>query len=162
MRYADGPTVVVREVVEAPVEAVWALVSDVALPARFSAELVEASWLDEPAVGARFRGRSRHDALGEWETVSYVSRLEPLRAFAWNVNDLDHPSASWWFVLEAEDDGVHVEHGARIGPAPSGLTRAIAAMPDKEDRIIARRLGEFERNMTVTLQGIKALAESAP
>jgi len=33
-------------------------------------------------------------------------------------------------------------------------------MPDKEERIIARRLEEFERNMQATLEGIKQLAEA--
>jgi hypothetical protein len=33
-------------------------------------------------------------------------------------------------------------------------------MPDKEERIVARRLEEFERNMRATLDGIKQLAES--
>jgi hypothetical protein len=46
-----------------------------------------------------------------------------------------------------------------MGPAPSGLNIAIAAMPEKEERIIARRLEEFEANMTATLDGIKRLAE---
>jgi hypothetical protein len=32
-------------------------------------------------------------------------------------------------------------------------------MPDKEERIVARRLEEHERNMRATLDGIKALAE---
>jgi hypothetical protein len=34
-------------------------------------------------------------------------------------------------------------------------------MPDKEERIIARRLDEHRANMQRTLEGIKALAESA-
>jgi hypothetical protein len=46
-----------------------------------------------------------------------------------------------------------------MGPAPSGLNIAIAAMPEKEERIIARRLEEFEANMKATLDGIKRLAE---
>ena len=33
-------------------------------------------------------------------------------------------------------------------------------MPEKEERIIARRLEEFERNMQATLEGIKQLAEA--
>ena len=47
-----------------------------------------------------------------------------------------------------------------MGPGPSGLTPAIEAAPDKEERIIARRLSQWQRNITATLQGIKALAES--
>ena len=34
-------------------------------------------------------------------------------------------------------------------------------MPEKEERIIARRLAEFEANMRATLDGIKRLAEAA-
>jgi hypothetical protein len=47
----------------------------------------------------------------------------------------------------------------RMGPAPSGLNIAIDAMPDKEEKIIARRLAEHQRNMAATLEGIKNLAE---
>lgn len=161
MRYANGPTVEVSVVIDAPLQQVWALVSDIKLPARFSDEFLGAAWIDDsPGPGARFRGRNRHDALGEWETICYVCRYEPPRAFAWDVNDPQHPSASWWFELDPHPGGVHVRYGARIGPAPSGLTIAITAMPDKEERIIARRLREFERNLTATLQGIKTLAEA--
>ena len=56
-------------------------------------------------------------------------------------------------------DGVHLCQRARMGPAPSGLSIAITAMPDKEERIVARRLEEFEANMRATLEGIKNLAE---
>ena len=163
MRYAEGPTAEVEVLVEAPPDRVWALVTDIDLPARFSQELLGAEWLDEgPALGARFVGRSRHEALGAWETTSWVNRYEPLRAFGWAVSDPDQPSATWWFELEEEEGGVRLRQCARMGPAPSGLSIAIAAMPDKEERIVARRLQEFERNMLATLEGIKQLAESRP
>ena len=161
MRYADGPTVEVETFVAAPIDRVWELATDIGLPARFSPEFIGATWLDDgPRLSARFVGRSRHDALGEWETTSTVTRYEPNRAFGWDVSDPDNPSSSWWFELEQEADGVRLRQGARIGPAPSGLTIAITAMPDKEERIIARRLEEFERNMRATLEGIKQLAEA--
>jgi hypothetical protein len=162
LRYADGPATEVTAVVIAPIEVVWALVTDIELPARFSAEFLGATWLDEgPRLSARFRGRNQHPAIGQWETTSYVCTYDPPRAFGWHVSDPDHPSSSWWFELGRRPDGVHVRYGARIGPAPSGLSIAIAAMPEKEERIIARRLSEFEQNMRATLQGIKELAEAA-
>jgi hypothetical protein len=40
------------------------------------------------------------------------------------------------------------------------LSIAITAMPDKEERIVARRLEEFATNMRATLEGIKRLAEA--
>src|SRR5690348_12068733 len=115
MRYADGPTVEVEVLIQATLDDVWELVSDINLPARFSQEFRGAEWLDdEPRVGARFVGRNWHEAMGDWQTTSIVSRYEPRRAFGWAVTDLDHPSASWWFELEeTEGQGVLLRQGAR-------------------------------------------------
>lgn len=163
VRYSDGPTVEVEVRVDAPAERVWALVTDIELPARFSEEFQGATWLeaDGPSVGARFVGRNRHAALGEWETTSFVVRFEPLRWFEWAVTDANEPSASWWFALEPAGDGtVVLRQGTRLGPGRSGLNLAIDAMPEKEERIIARRLQEHERNMQATVEGVKRLAEA--
>ena len=46
------------------------------------------------------------------------------------------------------------------GPGPSGLSLAIDRMPDKEQKIVFVRMREFERNITVTLERIRALAEA--
>jgi uncharacterized protein YndB with AHSA1/START domain len=163
MKYEDGPSTEVEVLIDAPIERVWRLVTDIDLPARFSTEFLGARWLDDtPRVGARFQGRNHHEALGEWETTSFVERFEPPRAFGWAVTDPDNPSSSWWFELEQEPDGVRLRQGTRMGPAPSGLTIAITAMPDKEERIIARRLREYETNMRATVEGIKHLAEAPP
>jgi uncharacterized protein YndB with AHSA1/START domain len=163
MRYADGPTTQAEVLIEAPTERVWELVSDIELPTRFSSELQGASWLDGagPAVGARFTGRSAHIAAGEWETVCVVTVFERGRAFEWAVGDPAFPSATWRFDLVEEDGRVRLRQTARLGPAPSGLTPAIEAMPDKEERIVARRLEEHRANMHATLEGVKALAEAA-
>lgn len=161
MRYADSPRIEVSTLVAAPLERVWSLVSDIGLPARFSEEFLGAEWLDEvPRPGARFRGRNRHPALGDWQTVCFVSRYEPMREFAWDVGDQQDPSANWRFLLERQDEAVLLTFGARMGPAPSGLSIAIAAMPAKEERIVSRRLQDFERNMRATIDGIRSLAEA--
>jgi uncharacterized protein YndB with AHSA1/START domain len=161
MKYRDGPSTEVDVLIEAPIERVWQLVTDINLPAQFSTEFLGARWLDDaPRIGARFQGRNHHEALGEWETTSFVNRYEPLRAFGWAVTDPENPSSSWWFELEQEPDGVRLRQGTRMGPASSGLTIAITAMPEKEERIIARRLEEYETNMRATIEGIKQLAEA--
>lgn len=164
MRYSDGPTVEVSVRIDAPAAAVWGLITDIGLPARFSSEFQGAEWVeaDGPAVGARFVGRNHHDALGTWETTSFVTRCEPERAFEWAVTDPESPSASWWFTIEpVSDTAVVLRQGVRLGPARSGLSFAIDAMPDKEERIVARRLEEHARNMQATIDGVKGLAEAS-
>lgn len=162
MKYDEGPTVEVDVYVDAPIERVWSLVIDINLPSRFSTEFRGAKWVDDgPRLGASFIGRNFHSALGEWETTSFVDRFEPPFEFGWRVTDPDFPSSSWWFDLKREGSGVRLRQGGRMGPAPSGLSVAIEAMPEKEDRIVARRLQEWEAGMRGTVEGIKALAELA-
>ena len=163
MRYADAPTAEVEVLVRAPADRLWTLITDIDLPARFSEELEGAEWLDAgPAVGARFQGRSAHPAIGNWETTCVVTKCESERVFEWAVGDADNASARWRFELEPSADGVLLRQWCQIGPAPSGLTPAIQAMPDKEERIIARRLDEHRANMQATVEGIKLIAEDPP
>ena len=162
-RYADKPTVEVRTWIGAPPGRVWELVSDVELMPAMSSELQSVEWLDGangPAAGARFTGRSKHDAMGEWETTSQVVEFEPGRVFGWAVGDPASPSALWRFRLESKDGGTELSEWMQMGPGRSGLSFAIDQMPDKEQKIVFVRMREFERNITVTLERIKALAEA--
>ena len=156
MKYADGPTVEVETLIEAPPAVVWDLVSDITTPAQFSEELQDARWVDDQ----RFVGHSRHPAIGEWETTCTIVSREPERAFGWVVGDPAHPSAAWRFTLEPAERGTRLRQWMRMGPAPSGLNIAIEARPDKEERIVARRLEEHRANMQTTVDGIKLLAEA--
>ena len=162
VRFADRPTTETDVYVAAPPSAVWPLVTEIMTPSRFGTELQEATWLDAergPCLGARFTGRNFHPAKGEWETTSTVVDFVPERRFAWAVGDPDVPSAVWRLELAPEGDGTRLRYRAQMGPGPSGVTPAIEQMPDKEERIIARRLEEWETNMTATITGIKQLAE---
>jgi hypothetical protein len=162
MRYEDGPTVEVEIAVDASAEEVWELVSDIGLPVRFSEELTEVEWLEgatRPALGARFVGRNEHPAIGRWETTSVIAEFDPPRRMAWDVEGDGEVSASWRFEVQPAGAVTHVRQWARMGPGPSGLTPAIAATPDKEERIVARRMEEWRQNMLANLEGIKARAE---
>jgi len=163
-KYADGPTVEVQTWIAAPPEVVWAIVTDVALMPEMSSELQSARWTGDaqgPAVGSQFVGTSRHEALGEWSTVSHVVECEPQRAFAWAVQDPDNPSATWRFTLAESDGGTLLRQWMRLGPARSGLSLAIDAMPDKEEKIVFVRMREFETAMAGTVAAIKKRAEAA-
>jgi hypothetical protein len=162
LRYADGPTTEAELVIDAPPAVVWPLVCDIQTPAEFSSEFQGGQWLDgvtRPALGARFRGRNYHEARGSWETVSTICEFEPERVFSWAVGDPDVPAARWRFSLEPDGPGTRIRQWMQMGPGESGISELIAQLPDKEHRILRRRLAEHQANMTATLAGIKALAE---
>ncbi|MFD3925677.1 SRPBCC family protein [Streptomyces sp. NPDC058614] len=163
-RYKDKPTVEVPIWIEAPPERVWELVSDIELMPSLSTELQSVEWLDpgaRPAPGARFVGRSSHEAFGEWATTSHVVEYEPPRVFAWAVEDPEQPSAIWRFTLEPDNGGTLLRQWMQLGPGRSGLSVAIDRMPEKEQKIVFVRMREFEVNIGDTLTAIKKLAEQA-
>jgi uncharacterized protein YndB with AHSA1/START domain len=161
-RYADNPTVESSTWIDADPQRVWSLVSDIELMPTLSNELQAVEWLDGatgPRIGARFVGHNEHDAFGQWSTTSQVIACDESREFAWAVGDPDYPSATWRFRLTPRDGGTTLTYGTQMGPGQSGLSMAIEAMPDKEQKIVFVRLREFESAIDKTLAALKRLAE---
>jgi len=162
-KLADVPGTRVETLIDADLDTVWATVTDINAPAQFSTEFLGATWVTGggPALGARFRGRNRHEAIGEWEADLFVHRYEPMREFGWITTDPDNPGSSWCFVLEPQDDGVRLRFEMELGPGPNGLTAVLESMPSEmEPRVVRRRVGEHHANMVRTVDGIRGLAES--
>lgn len=160
-KFADLPVVEVTTDIDAAPHFVWALVTDINLPAQFQDEFVGAEWIDEGEVrvGSRFVGRNqRKDRT--WETTSWVVAYEPERTFGWAVSDRDNPGAVWTFRLEPNDGGTHLTYHRQLGPGPSGITRIIAKHPENEEAIIAARDEMHRRNMQAVVDGVRALAET--
>ena len=154
MRHRDQPTVEAVQRLSCDPETAWRYVTDITLPARVSTELESVEWLDgadHVAVGARFKGRNRHEAFGEWETVCEIVEVEHGRRWVWNVVHPDGVGATWGFEVEPASGGSLVRQWGRMGPGASGTTVAIAAQPDKDARIVARRLEEWLTNMRANL-----------
>lgn len=163
MRVRDCPTVEVEARIAGDPVRIWALVTDIMLPTRFSTELVAAAWLDGAdgvGVGNRFVGRNRNAAIGEWETVCTVVEVEPGRRWVWDVQGIEGVSARWGFEVDPGAGAVRVRQWARMGPGRSGLSFAIDAMPDKEGRIVARRLQEWRTAIAANLAGLRQLVET--
>src|ERR1700722_15496808 len=163
MRYRDQPTMEVTQRVRCDVRTAWELVTDIGLPARSSSELQAVEWVDDASgveVGARFRGRNKHEAFGDWATVCEVVEVEDQSRWVYNVVGPEGISATWAFEVEPTRDGVLVRQWGRMGPGASGLTPAIVAMPDKEARIVSNRLAEWQKNMQANLEGVRLQAES--
>jgi uncharacterized protein YndB with AHSA1/START domain len=161
-RYADQPEVEVETWVAAPPARVWPFVSDVEAMPGMSGELQAVEWADGatgPAPGASFVGHSSHPSLGEWSAAATVVTCEPAAEFAWEVHGDGGPAARWSFRLEDADGGTRLCQHVRLGPGRSGLSHAIEAMPDKEQKIVFVRMREFEASMQRTLEAIRADAE---
>ena len=162
MRYRDQPTVEVTRRVTCDVAAAWAAVTDIELPARCSAELQAVQWVDgfdHVDVGARFRGRNQHDAMGSWETECVVTECDQGVRWTWNVTGGEAVIATWGFEVEPTSDGALIRQWARMGPGRSGLSYAIDARPELEARIVAGRLAEWQQNMQTNLDTIAARFE---
>lgn len=160
VKYADSPTTASETTIDASIEDVWSLISDINLPGRFSDEFQRAEWVsDEPAVGASFRGTNRREGFGEWTVDCTLTAYDMPQTFEWTVGELSNKVSRWRFDASTDGEGTTLRFGAEMGPGPSGLTPAIERMPDREDDIVARRLSEWRTNMERTLAGIKALAE---
>ena len=160
---AAAPGVTVEVDIAASPERVWELASDINIAAQFSKEFQGADWIDDdgPKLGASFRGRNeRAEANRKWETTSYVVACDPPRVFAWNVNDRDEPSAQWRFELEKIPGGTRLRQSMVIGPRLSATGTAMVENPDKAAQILASRQEQHRGNMTLTIHGIKRLAET--
>ncbi len=159
MRYRDQPTVEVTARVTCDVPTAWARVTDIGLPARCSSELQGVEWLGGAATASRWVRASavanQNEAMGTWQTECEVVEVDEGRRWVWNVLGPDGPTATWGFEVEPASDGVLIRQWARMGPGPSGLTFAITAKPDKEARIVAGRLAEWQQNMQVNLDCIR-------
>lgn len=154
MRHRDQPTVEAVQRLSCDADTAWSYVTDITLPTKTSGELVAVEWLggaDDVVVGARFRGRNRNQHLGEWETECEVVEVEAGRRWVWNVVSFNGVGATWAFEVEPTSTGSLVRQWARMGPGPSGITMAIDAQPDKEARIVQRRLEEWHQNMVANL-----------
>lgn len=162
MRLADEPGTWVEVDIPASPEVVWTFVTDIDLPARFSDEFQGATWVDAARPSACFVGRNRHPAIGEWEVESYVDVYDEGHSFGWATVDRLNPGSRWRFDVEPHEGATRLRFSMSMGPGPSGISIAIEAMPDKEPRILHRRVSEHHANMIRTAEGIKAIIEPAP
>ncbi len=127
-----------------------------------SNELQEVQWAGDaegPRVGAVFVGYNEHQAFGRWSSTSVIVACDEPHEFAWAVGEPDNPAATWRFRLTPRDGGTDLHYRAQMGPGRSGLSVAIEAMPDKEQKIVFVRLREFETAINKTLAAIKGLVE---
>jgi len=140
-------------VVDAPPEAVWAVLADVTRVGEWSHECRGAEWLDgatAPAPGARFRGRNRVGALVRWARVCVIRAVDPPHELVWETvgPPLMRDASLWRVRLDPVDGGTRICQEFRILSMAAWADRVVAAtIPTHRDRTAAlaadlRRLGE--------------------
>ena len=144
--------------VVADVAKVWSFVSDINVPAQFSREFKGAEWLDTPGLGSTFRGDNAYGDF-KWSTTSVVTDFVENESFAWTVGSVEEPVAVWGFRLSGRDGDVLLKMHATLGPAMSPPRASAAKDPENAETIISKRLHQWSKNMTATVEGIKSLSE---
>lgn len=146
----------VTERIEAPVDVVWALVSDVTRIGEFSPETFEGKWTrgaTGPAVGAHFAGHVKRNGRGPtyWSPCR-VTACVPNELFEFSVGTDSMTLNNWGYRLRAVSPGVtEVSEYFRLEQGP--MTRLYWALAGRW-----RGRTNLE-GMRTTLARIKAVAE---
>ncbi|MCT7660806.1 SRPBCC family protein [Mycobacterium deserti] len=141
----------------APAMDIWNLVSDVRNTGRFSPETFDAEWLDEvdePAIGARFRGHVKRNEIGPvYWTTCRVTACDPGREFGFAVLVGERAVNNWhWhYAFLPEGSGTDVTEAFRTIESP--VLRPLELLGYVRKR---RNL----RDMRTTLERIKTVVES--
>lgn len=134
--------------IDAPVDRVWAIVSDPRRLAEFSPENT-AAVVDGPlAVGSVFEGSNARDG-NEWTTPCRVTALDANSRFAFHAGD-DETGTTWSFELDEADSGTELRQS---------YDSLRLRHPDWVGMLTGRDL-QLQEDMDQTLAGIKAAAES--
>lgn len=141
--------------VDAPIDAVWAVLSDVTRTCEWSHECRSARWLGTaavPAPGVRFRGRNQSGRI-RWSRTCELFDVRPPIGLAWRtVPSLLYPdSTEWRFRLREDGERTTIVQDYRVVHLNPLVDRLYArAIPGHQDRTAAlaadlRRLGDVAK-----------------
>ena len=142
-------------VIDAPVGAVWSVLSDVSRMPQWSDELLKMVPLKSGGLRLNqwYLGLNRRKAV-IWPTRSVVSALEPEVKLAWLTKS---SGAEWIYELSSEGAGTRVVHRR---PVPHGITWMSKAFAPIALGGSEGHADELEVSMGRTLERIKAAVES--
>ncbi|WP_170317307.1 SRPBCC family protein [Acrocarpospora corrugata] len=118
--------------VDAPVDAVWRVVSDVTRASEWSHECHRVTWLPgttKAAPGARFRGSNRSGRL-QWSRVCEIFAFDAPREIAWRTvpTTLQPDSTDWRITLEPTGDQTRIVQTFQVTSMPRWLDWILTRM----------------------------------
>ena len=141
--------------IDAPPEAVYAMVSDITRMGTWSPETVSARWVDGatgPTVGAKFKGKNKRRM--SWTTTCTVTDAEPGRVFAFSVG-----KTRWRYEFAGADGGTDVVESFSFDEEPGRIERFFTKVGTGVSW--SERPAQMVQGMQETLQRIKTAAESS-
>ncbi len=145
-------------IVDAPPDAVYAVVSDVTRTPEFSPEVERCTWLDGatgPAVGARFEAVNKVGWGPAWTNRPVVVAADPGREFAFSRTEKYAGTLVWRYLFEPSGGGTRITESYTVTRAVSRLGWfIIGGLYGRHDRCADLRAG-----MQQTLQRIRDTVE---
>jgi hypothetical protein len=158
---AQGPRACVQKegktavVVEAGIDAVWAVVRDPTRVGEWSHECIGGTWVGDVRAarpGARFRGRNRQ-GLVRWGRLCEVVRAEPYELVWRTVPTWLYPDSTEWALrLAPADGGTRIEQAFRVVKGTKLEAVYARLIPAHRDRTEALR-ADLERIGAVAGRG---------
>src|SRR5215470_12673539 len=144
--------------IDAPPEAVYALVAEVTRTPEFSPEILACAWLDGatgPAAGARFEAVNKVTRGPAWTNRPVVTAASPGREFAFSRTERLAGTLVWRYLLEPEGTGTRLTESYEVTRPISRLGWFIIG------RLFGRRdrRSDLRAGMAQTLQRIRETAE---
>jgi uncharacterized protein YndB with AHSA1/START domain len=141
--------------IQAPPEAVYALITDLNAMSEIAEETAVMRWRKGGAAapGAVFKGTNRN-GWRRWTTTCRVTDAEPGRRFAFNVSHAGVPIARWQYDIAAGNGGCTVTESTwdRRPPLYGPIAGFVTGTPNR---------GELNAShIQTTLQRLKARAEA--
>jgi hypothetical protein len=156
MQTLDHDRVSIR--IDAPAEAVYALVADVTRTPEFSPEVLSCTWLDGatgPAVGARFEAVNKVSRGPAWKNHPVVTVARPGREFAFSRTEKLAGTLVWRYQLEPDGDGTRLTESYQVTRPVSRLGWLIIGhLYGSRDR-----RSELRAGMDQTVRRIRETAE---
>ena len=136
--------------INAPVEKVWAMVTDLPRMGEWSPENQGGEWADGaagPAVGATFKGKNRNGKKN-WSTSVKVNAVDAPHRFSFGLMVFGKNWCDWVYEIEPIATGCRVTHSwiDHRGWVSTTLGKVVSGVAD--------RATHNRKNMEVTLQNL--------
>jgi plastocyanin len=101
----------VERYIDAPPEAIYAIVADITRTPELSPDIVRCEWLDGatgPVVGARFKAINHQGRGPDWSNKPVIVTVEPGREIAWARTEPFAGTVEWRYRFIPEGTGTRV------------------------------------------------------